>query len=249
MLRNQDKEGVLFDCDGILVDTEGPLYILLAAAFNECSVNHSHVSPQHIASLCSGTVDDGATQALEKLATSFDFAAGQASDLYHQTMDSLAQQKNLATIEGVKDIIIGLYDLGHVFACVSNARDDELKHNLGRAGLLDYFTSYHGDPLYYSATPAAGFVKRPKPYPDGYLKAANIQGLRPEQCVVIEDSPSGVRAGVAAGMDVIAFSGGEVRAPGIENDLRKAGASIVVPTMKEIHHILLENLSPMYGNV
>jgi len=66
---------------------------------------------------------------------------------------------------------------------------------------------------------AAEDVKEGKPHPDAYLKGAEILGVRPEACAVIEDAPSGIRAGKAAGMTVVA-----VAATHREEDLSEADA-------------------------
>jgi beta-phosphoglucomutase-like phosphatase (HAD superfamily) len=67
-------------------------------------------------------------------------------------------------------------------------------------------------------------VPHGKPHPDIFLYAADRIGVAPEDCLVIEDSPNGVRAGVAAGMCVVGLcAGGHVRA-GHEVRLREAGA-------------------------
>ena len=64
-------------------------------------------------------------------------------------------------------------------------------------------------------------VPRPKPHPDVFLHAADTMGYPPSECVVIEDSPAGIQAGVAAGMRVLAYTGGAdegtVSVPGVES--------------------------------
>ena len=54
-------------------------------------------------------------------------------------------------------------------------------------------------------------VQNTKPSPEGYLKAAELLGVDPENCLVIEDSPIGICAGLSAGMRVVGFSGASVR--------------------------------------
>lgn len=53
-------------------------------------------------------------------------------------------------------------------------------------------------------------VQNTKPSPEGYLKAAELLGVNPENCLVIEDSPIGISAGLSAGMRVVGFSGASV---------------------------------------
>ena len=55
---------------------------------------------------------------------------------------------------------------------------------------------------------SAALVANPKPAPDVYLHAARTMGVAPARCAVVEDTPTGVRAGIAAGMRVFAYAGG-----------------------------------------
>jgi HAD superfamily hydrolase (TIGR01509 family) len=78
-------------------------------------------------------------------------------------------------------------------AVASSSRRDRLERTLGRAGLLDAF----------DVVVAGDEVEHGKPAPDMFLLAAERLGVAPEACIVIEDSPPGVQAGVAAGMHTI----------------------------------------------
>ncbi len=68
---------------------------------------------------------------------------------------------------------------------------------------IDFVLDQFGLRRYFKVTVNGHQVDRPKPFPDIYLKAAELLGLEPRQCVVFEDSPTGVQAGLAAGMRVI----------------------------------------------
>jgi beta-phosphoglucomutase-like phosphatase (HAD superfamily) len=71
-------------------------------------------------------------------------------------------------------------------------------------------------------------VDKGKPAPDLFLHAAAALGVEPGRCLVIEDSPHGVTAAVAAGMPVVGFAGGLHARPSLVDRLRSAGAPIVV---------------------
>jgi beta-phosphoglucomutase len=76
---------------------------------------------------------------------------------------------------------------------------------LDGAGLRDFFdVAVNGDE-----------VVNPKPHPEIYLKAADLLGVRPEECVVLEDSYTGVQAGLSAGMRVVGFSTTHDELPGV----------------------------------
>src|SRR5690606_28689244 len=85
---------------------------------------------------------------------------------------------------------------------------------------------------------SAQLVPRPKPAPDVYLKAMELVGVSPGRTVVVEDSPTGVRAGVAAGAVVIGYAGS--CAP---DDLLAAGAARAVPLMADLQDLLDERTS------
>jgi HAD superfamily hydrolase (TIGR01509 family) len=68
---------------------------------------------------------------------------------------------------------------------------------------IDFTLDHFGLRPYFRVTVNGHQVDRPKPFPDIYLKAAELLGMEPHRCVVFEDSPTGVAAGVAAGMKVV----------------------------------------------
>ena len=115
--------------------------------------------------------------------------------------------------------------LGLPVAVVSNSAYARLQRCVERAGML----ALVGRHLY-----SAEDVGRPKPAPDAYLYAAGQLGVEPETCLVIEDSPPGVRAGRAAGMRVVGFLGGSHIGGDHAALLLKAGAHAVFNTMTEL---------------
>ena len=105
-------------------------------------------------------------------------------------------QAELKPIPGVAEALSRLT----VRRCVaSSSHPDRIRLSLSIAGLLEML-----EPHIYSAA----MVARGKPAPDLFLHAASAMGVDPEDCVVIEDSPAGIEAALAAGMQVFAFTGG-----------------------------------------
>jgi HAD superfamily hydrolase (TIGR01509 family) len=100
-------------------------------------------------------------------------------------------------------------------AVASSSPRERLERTLGRAGLLDAF----------DVVVAGDEVEHGKPAPDMFLLAAERLGVAPRDCIVIEDSPPGVQAGIAAGMRTIAVC----RVPGTEASL--ASADVVVDSL------------------
>jgi HAD superfamily hydrolase (TIGR01509 family) len=114
----------------------------------------------------------------------------------------------LTPFDDAVDAARELRERGVPVAVASSSPRDRLHRTLRRAGLLDAF----------DVVVAGDEVENGKPAPDMFLLAAERLGVPPEECVVIEDSPPGVQAGLAAGMHTI----GVVRVPGTEASLADA---------------------------
>jgi len=134
----------------------------------------------------------------------------------------------LEAVAGAADFVRGL---GGRQRCIASSSSLEwLALCLGRFGLAEHF----GANLFSAAV----HVERGKPHPDLFLHAARSMGVDPARTLVIEDSPLGVEAGVAAGMTVIGLlAGGHVGA-GHEARLAKAGAHYIARTYDDVRAIL-----------
>ena len=108
------------------------------------------------------------------------------------------------------------------YAVCTNANLAGTQWKLKHVGLSSYFNE-----RVYSKD----MVARPKPWPDVYLLGAAKLGVAPENCFVVEDSAVGTRAGAAAGMHVIGYTGGGHRGPGCAPELRAAGARFTTDSM------------------
>ncbi len=108
------------------------------------------------------------------------------------------------------------------------------------------FTTLSRTKLYGKLAPhifSASQVKRGKPAPDLFLFAAERMSARPEKSIVVEDSVSGVAAGVAAGMTVLGFVGGSHCVAGDAEKLRAAGAALVFDDMRRLPELVLRGAS------
>ena len=108
---------------------------------------------------------------------------------------------------------------------------DRIRVSLETTGLLHYF-----EPYLFSASE----VRHGKPAPDLFLHAAARMRVDPRNCVVVEDSPVGVAAGVAAGMRVIGFAGGSHASPALPEHLRAAGAPVVINDMRALKGTIID---------
>lgn len=126
--------------------------------------------------------------------------------------------------------------LGLPIAVVSNSAFNRLHRSVEQAGML----ALAGIHVY-----SAEDVGRPKPAPDAYLHAARQLGFAPEACLVIEDSPTGVRAARAAGMRVLGFLGGSHIGSNHSALLDEAGATALFDRMSDLSGLIQRlNLDP-----
>jgi HAD superfamily hydrolase (TIGR01509 family) len=130
-------------------------------------------------------------------------------------------ETDLKPIAGVREAILSL----PYRRCVaSSSVPERIALSLRVTGLADLFEHI------FSSTE----VPRGKPAPDLFLHAAHRMGARPEECLVIEDSPAGVQAAIAAGMRVIGFTGGGHCGPDHAERLRQVGASTIIERMADL---------------
>ncbi len=181
-------ELVIFDCDGVLVDSERIANTAFAAVLNELGLSLT------LEDMFDTFVGHSSSQCLEIVEAML--GAKPPDDLearYRARIDE-ALSNDLQAVKGVARVIRGL----SVPYCVaSSGSHDKMRMTLSATNLLQYFRGR----LYSVAD-----VKRGKPYPDIYLYAAERMGADASRCIVIEDTPIGVRGGVAAGMTVFGYA-------------------------------------------
>jgi len=210
---------VIFDCDGVLIDSE----LLSIRADQECLAECGiELSVDEILARYTGISFAGMVADLEARHGPL---PGDFADRHRLRLWPLFEQE-LQAIPGVTEIL----DSVACRICVaSSGRPDRLKHALSLVGLYDRF-----HPHIFSATE----VPRGKPAPDLFLHAARQMGVAPARCVVIEDSVPGVTAAVAAGMTVIGFTGASHCRPGDAARLSARGAIAVIDDMAQLLPVL-----------
>ena len=181
-------ELVIFDCDGVLVDSERLANRVLAELLTE--VGLPTTTEESIATYVGLSTASWTALAAENLGRPLpeDFL-----DRYHRGVFA-AFDRDLEAIPGVADVVRQL----RWPTCVASSGEHErMRRTLGRTGLHDHFEG-----RIYSATE----VQRGKPHPDLFLHAADRMGADPGRCVVVEDSPFGVKGAVAAGMTALGYA-------------------------------------------
>lgn len=211
---------VIFDCDGVLIDSEHLACIAETRVFRRYGLD---MAEDFIVSHCVGLSWASALALVER---HFNWVAPAdcAAAVIAETQRVF--EAELKATAGIADLL----DRLALPRCVASSSSPErLKHSLGLVGLYERLA-----PHIFSAT----MVENGKPAPDLFLHAARRMGHPPEECVVIEDSINGVSAGKAAGMNVIGFTGGSHVLPGLGARLKATGADAVVADMAEVAKIL-----------
>jgi HAD superfamily hydrolase (TIGR01509 family) len=213
----RDLALVIFDCDGVLVDSEPISNRVFCAMLNELGLEVT------LEDMFSHFVGLSMPQCMQRVTGMLGHAppAGFLADLEARTEAAL--QAQVEPIAGVPEM---LGELRVPFCVASSGSHAKIRLTLGASGLLDRF-----DGRIYSVADVAN----PKPAPDIFLHAARRMGADPSACVVVEDTPTGVRAGVAAGMRVFGFC---AHTPA--ERLRQAGAHAVFEEMRVLPRLLLD---------
>ncbi len=198
---------VLFDCDGVLVDTERIQVAVQARLLTQLGwpMDDEQVVERWMGRTSAAQLADIGEHLGEDAVHRYaELATAQLHDAF---------EAELTEIDGIGHLLDVLV-AAEVPTCVASSGSHErIERTLGITGLHDHFSG-----RIFSALE----VEHGKPAPDLFLHAAETMGFAPAGCVVIEDSAYGVEAGVAAGMRVLGYGGG--MAP--EESLRAAGAEV-----------------------
>ncbi len=201
----QPFELVIFDCDGVLVDSERLIVKLEAQMFQERGWD---LTEEDILREFVGLSDDAMRARLSELVGE-ELGADWDAEYTDRYRGALAG--DLEAVPGVAEAVDAVEQAGLATCVASSGSHEKMALTLGKTGLLDRFAG-----RIYSATDpdvAAG-----KPAPDLFLHAAARMGVVPARCAVVEDSPYGVAAALAAGMTPFGFSGSVIPADRLAGD-------------------------------
>lgn len=216
-------DAVLFDCDGVLVDSERITNGVLRDMLEELGWKLS--ADQCMRLFVGKAVKD--ERALIEART--------GQPLTDDWLVRFRERRNVGLIGGVQPIrgAVGAVAVIHDrlegrIACASGADRFKVELQLDKCGLMPYF-----DGRIFSGHE----MPRSKPAPDVYLAAAAALGVEPGRCAVVEDTVTGVAAGLTAGATVFGYSPPEAGhdAPGA---LRAAGAVHIFDDMVQLPHVL-----------
>jgi HAD superfamily hydrolase (TIGR01509 family) len=213
---------VIFDCNGVLVDSEPLATAIVSQEFMRAGFP---LTPDVIARYFTGRRPADMFAEVEiaagrKLPTNF--AATVASVILRRFRSELRATPHadyaLSWLRGPK--------------CVASSSSHErIRVSLESTGLIRFFESN----LF-----SASDVRKGKPAPDLFLHTAARLHVQPSACIVVEDSPVGVAAGVAAGMTVIGFVGGSHADSKLGNHLQSAGARAVISDLRALKSTIID---------
>lgn len=182
---------VIFDCDGVLVDSEEVSNIVLAQAISDAGWPMSVAESR--AAFVGGTMEDMVAAVEARLGRPLP----EAWLRDFETARDEAFRDSLEPVAGVRELLELLRSEGIDFCVASQGRPEKMALTLGVTGLLPFFEG-----RMFSAFGVA----RPKPFPDLFTYAAEQMGQTPSRCVVIEDTAIGVSAAIAADMRVLWYA-------------------------------------------
>ena len=181
---------VIFDCDGVLVDSETLSNQVLADNLARYGLHLSLTECMDL--FVGGTMAEVRQKAIARGA---DLPADWVAEVYEETYARLRQGVSL--VPGVSDLLALLQERGIAFCVASNGSEDKMRITLGQNGLWELF---HPHAMFSAHT-----LKTGKPDPDLFLAAACHFDVQARDCLVIEDSENGAIAVARAGMRCLGF--------------------------------------------
>jgi HAD superfamily hydrolase (TIGR01509 family) len=212
------KKHIIFDCDGVIVDSEmismeidAGLLAAHGIVITQERMHHRFVGKTFAAMVAELALEHGVIL---------------PPDLEAQK-DALMDQRyrqGLPEIVGLKDALLALRAKAFQFSMASNGPKHRIELALGLLGLRDHFQ----DIVTFED------VTHPKPAPDMYVLAAQRAGYQATDCIVVEDSTTGLRAAIAAGAHVLGFTGTHADPMAHGTLLRDHGAHQVFHHMRDL---------------
>ncbi|WP_269531970.1 HAD family phosphatase [Chitinimonas sp. BJYL2] len=177
---------VLFDMDGLMIDSERAVM----ESWRDAARDHQITLEDDLLHAMVGMHEKLCYAILRERRPDLDTMAilNTCDAHYHERV-----MAGLPLKPGIVSLLRWLRDIGMPRAVATSTRRDRADQKLANTGLIEFF------PLVVTGSD----IEHPKPAPDIYLKAAAGLGVRPQDCLVLEDSEPGVRAALAAGMTPI----------------------------------------------
>jgi HAD superfamily hydrolase (TIGR01509 family) len=209
---------VIFDCDGVLVDSERLMNREFSAMLNDIGLPYT---PEETTRTFMGRSMQSCAQIVEAQ------LGKPVPDNFFAELDQRAYAvfaRDLEPVRGVAELLNALDRAAIPYAVASSGSHEKMRTTLGITGLY---------PRLDGRITSATEVAHGKPAPDVFLLAAERLHIAPMDCVVIEDSLLGIAAALAANMRVVGYAAMVSR-----DDMQRAGATYVAQSMDEIVTLL-----------
>lgn len=181
-------KAVIFDVDGTLLDTER----IYMKAWKEAAVEAGYVMPDSVLQKTRAVnTKDAARIFEEEIGNGFSYQA--VRPIRVRIAEEIIKRESPILKPGVLELLAFLEGKGIRLSVASSTNQQGTREHLAESRILDRFEVVVGGDM----------VTNGKPHPDIFLKAAEALGAAPEECIVVEDSPAGIRAARAAGMKAV----------------------------------------------
>ena len=199
---------VIFDCDGVLIDSEPPANRLVAAEIRAHGSTVTDVAAQHRFAGKALSMIAAELAAIDGIILPIDWP----KQMHRKLVAMLAEEATL--MPGARAMLDAVLGLGVPVRVASNSSHEEMTVKFRRTQL---------DRLLAGRCHSAHDVARPKPWPDLFLAAARAENVESEACLVVEDSDTGLAAAQAAGMAcVVLRPDGDLASPALSDEPRSA---------------------------
>jgi len=206
---------VIFDCDGVLVDSERITNQVFADMLGELGLAFT------LEDMFERFIGRSMAQCLDEIAVLLGRPPPADFTATYRARTERALETQLRPVPGIEE---ALAQITIPWCVASNGAHEKMRLTLGLTGLLAHFEG-----KLFSVTE----VGRPKPAPDVFLHAASRSGVAPGDCAVVEDTPTGVTAAARAGMTVLGYA-----AVTPAHRLRAAGAHHIFDRMADLPRLL-----------
>lgn len=206
---------VIFDCDGVLVDSERITNQVFADMLGELGLAFT------LEDMFERFIGRSMAQCLDEIAAMLGRPPPADFTATYRARTKLALETQLRPVPGIEE---ALAQIAIPWCVASNGAPEKMRLTLGLTGLL---------PRFEGKLFSVAEVARPKPAPDVFLHAASRSGVAPCDCAVVEDTPTGVEAAASAGMTVLGYA-----ALTPAHRLRAAGAHHVFDRMADLPRLL-----------
>ena len=181
-------KAVIFDVDGTLLDTER----IYMKAWKEAAAEAGYVMPDVVLQKTRAVnTKDAARIFEEEIGNGFSYQA--VRPIRVRIAEEIIKRESPILKPGVLELLAFLEEKGIRLSVASSTNRQGTREHLAESRILDRFEVVVGGDM----------VTNGKPHPDIFLKAAEALGAAPEECIVVEDSPAGIRAAHAAGMKAV----------------------------------------------